>query len=258
MDFTGYMIVPLHGVWHMLTTLDQSLPSNTGFLYSTNPFTLARFIHQCKVPLTISGSIAKPSPDSHNPWEESNVWRGGKFFVFHRSQETNTPEGYYYLGWFELPDTVDLLALQTVQVNHLPSDFKIIQKSHYIDLYSSLKCTQLLVWYNTNHSREFEVSHNGTSYTRTLQGSVCKMCYGIQRECPLSSIKGLLRPHVCKQSLSGDELSSVVKQPHAATFSFRKQDSLLVRNKLVQSVVERVFLHHFILVSYDFTNDDDL
>lgn len=264
MDFSSYTIGPPHGVWRMLTTLGQSLPSDTGFLYSNRPFTLAEFVEQCKVPLIISGSIAEPSPNSHDTQcssNDANVWLGGDYFVFYRSQGADTQEGYYYLGWFELPETVDLLVLQTVQVNHLPSDFKIIQKSRYIDLYSPWKPAQLLMWYNDNQSKEFEVIHNGTSYTRKLRGSVCEICYGIHRECPLSSIRESLRPHVQtsrKRSLSDDEYSSSVKQPRAASFSFKQRDSLLVRDELVRSVVERVRRDHFLLVSYDLTNDDDL
>lgn len=59
---------------------------------------------------------------------------------------------------------------------------------------------------------------------------------------------------------SDDDLATAAnssKQARTAvTFSLR--NSLLVRKKLVESVVDRVLLDHFVLVSYDLTNDDDL
>lgn len=147
----------------------------------------------------------------------------------------------------------------TLRVNGLPLDFRLIQNSHYIDIYCSWSSAQLVSWFNDNRSTEFTVQHNGNTYLRTVLSPMCPTCFGIHRECALSSVRNSLGPIVqmsLKRSSSDDQLSSSTKHPRI-TFTHRRQDSLLVRTELIRSVVDRVLRDNFVLVSYDLTNDDN-
>lgn len=262
-----YKINPPHGVWRQLTRLYSSSPPNTNFLYSDSPTALSDFVERESISSSLSGGIAKPSDSEMARFRDSNfnVWRHKDSYILHRSELKDTNEGYY-LGWFELPDTVDLHDLQT-QLIGLPLDFTQIQKLPYIDIYSSRMPGELSSWYNDNKSKEFKVVHKGASYRMTLHSPICPMCYGIHRECPLKTLRPTA-PIPRKRSTSDDDgaplsnsgpssAANSSKQRRTAV-TYLQRDSLLVRDELVKSVVERVEEDHFLLVSYDLTNDDYL
>lgn len=259
----GYRPSPLHGVWRILTTLYPSLP-DTGFLYSCNPLALSDFVQDCtqhSISMSLTGGIATPSSGWENASLRNNAsaWLRQGSFILYRSDVKDGAMGYY-LGWFELPGIMDSDDLQKAQVD-LPPDFTSIQKSHSIHIYSTRIPNQLLLWYNENYSKEFQVVHRDIPYMCKLQSPVCGMCYGIHRECPLSQFmeSSPVVQNSHKRSLPADgsfsERSSVAKQPHLDS-SLR--DTLLSRQTLVKNVVSRVRKDHFILVSYDFTNHENL
>lgn len=241
--FIGQQIGLPHGVWRMLTSAENL---NSGFYCPSNQLTLSQFAQQFKSPLQISGNIAI-SPN-HLVLGD-NVWRHEQSLVLYRAQGPDSEHGYY-LGWFILPDTVD--PTQIAQVKSLSEHFTIIQDSYYVDVYSSNNPDSLLTWLSTFVFRPFDIVHGGKSFKRFLQSPTCDICWGVHRSCPLSDISNAsmhMTPLSRKHPLS-EAPSYPSKQPRP-TFTFNQQNSVLLREELVQRVVERVLRDRFILVSYD-------
>ncbi|KAE9403284.1 hypothetical protein BT96DRAFT_990518 [Gymnopus androsaceus JB14] len=261
----GYKINPPHGVWCQLTRLYPLSPPDTNFFFSDSPGALCNFVEQESISSSLSCGIAKLSDLEIAQFRDGNfnVWQYNDSYIFYRSQAKDTSNSYY-VGYFVLPDTV---GLQTAQVQHL-LDFTQIQNLPYINIYSSQMPRELSSWYNDNKAKVFEVVHEDVSSWMTVCSPICPMCYAIHRECPLQTLRPIV-PIPCKYSFldNNNNTSLYNSSPSSAANSFKQPctaitysqwDSLLVRNKLVKSVVEHVMQDHFLLLSYDLTNNDSL